>query len=77
MKWYDELEQEVYDRLGYCRTIKRDLIPLTQARWNFIKEKPGFVKEDALVYVLELLDCNNCYIDLTSDEYDQILQEIY
>lgn len=77
MKWYDALEQDVYDRLGNCRTVKSDLVPLTQARWDFIKEKPHFVKEDALVQILELLESNSRYFDLTTDEYNDILQEVY
>ena len=36
----------------------------------------GYTKEDALVFVLEMLDCNGCSIDMTRDEYDCVLAQI-
>lgn len=72
-KWIDNLTNDVYNRLCSCRTIKADLPELVNAKWlSYIengKADRGFTKEDALVAVLELLDCNSCYFDLTKEEY--------
>ncbi len=76
MKWTDNLPDEVYNRLCNCRSLKSDISILTQARWNHIKTKEGYCKEDALVYILELLDANSQDIDLTKDEYNDILYSI-
>lgn len=75
-KWSDNLTNDVYVRLCDCRTIKADLPELVNAKWLFYKENgkadQGFTKEDALIAVLELLDCNSCYFDLTTDEYNKL-----
>lgn len=75
-KWTDELNNEVYERLCDCRTIKADLPALVNAKWNAYKaqgkQERGFTKEDALIAILELLDCNGRYIDLTEDEYNEL-----
>ena len=71
--WTDNLSNDVAVRLENCRTIKADLPELVSVKWLSYKEngkaEQGFTKEDALVAVLELLDCNSCYFDLTADEY--------
>ena len=78
-KWTDKLPEDVYSRLCNCRTIKSDIQILTNVKWALYKEigkdKKGFTKEDALVSVLELLDCNNTYFDLTEEEYDSLINE--
>ena len=76
-KWTDTLPADVYQRLAECHTIKADLEWLVAARWRWLQaNKPddGFVKEDALVYILELLDCNGrtWVCDLTRDDYDAL-----
>lgn len=76
MKWTDFLDGEVYERLCNCCSLKSDILPLAQAKWTTLKNKSGFEKEDALVAVLEQLDCNSCFFDLSSDEYDIILSSI-
>lgn len=74
--WMDNLSSGVCERLGACRTVKADLPELVNAKWLSYQEngkaEKGFTKEDALVAVLELLDCNSCYFDLTRDEYDDL-----
>jgi len=74
--WMDNLKSDVSERLGACRTIKADLPHLVNAKWLAFQENgkadKGFTKEDALVEILELLDCNSCYFDLTRDEYDEL-----
>ena len=72
-KWTEFLSEEVYNRLAACRSTKADILPLAKAKWAVIRHKEGFTPEDALVAVLELLDCNSCYFDLTTDEYNDIL----
>lgn len=80
-KWTDYLADDVYRRLCECRSTKSDIVPLTQAKWTKIKSiqsdiKYGATKADALVLVLEHLDFNNQYFDLTKDEWDNILSQI-
>lgn len=75
-KWTDNLPNDVYDRLCHCCTIRADLPALVNAKWlSFVesgKADQGFTKEDALVDILDLLDCNCCYTDLTREEYDSL-----
>ena len=76
-KWTDNLPNDVYLRLCECRNTKKDIGVLVNTRWAWMKTKEkynGFKKEDALVYILELLDCNSQYeiADLTVDEYNEL-----
>ncbi|MBQ7445890.1 MAG: hypothetical protein IJS71_08180 [Clostridia bacterium] len=74
--WTDLLPSDVGARLANCTTIKKDIEILVNAKWATMKaegkQEAGFKKEDALVYILDLLDCNGRYIDLTKDEYDEL-----
>lgn len=36
------------------------------------KDKQGFTKEDALIAVLEHVECNGCDFELTLDEYNEL-----
>ena len=78
-KWTDKLSNDVYERLCNCMTKKSDIQELVNAEWLLYKEigkdKKGFTKEDALISILELLDYNNLYIDLTEEEYDNLIAE--
>ena len=78
-KWTDKLSNDVYVRLCNCMTKKSDIQELVNAKWLLYKEigkdKEGFTKEDALVSVLELLDCNSSCFDLTEEEYDNLIAE--
>ncbi len=74
MSWTDKItETGVYSRLCNCTTQKSDIPFLVDAKWADMmlkgKDKEGFTKEDALVSVLELLDANGRYFDLTKEEY--------
>lgn len=75
-KWTDALSDEILNRLCNCVSRKSDIGPLVNARWAWMKEqgkdKQGFIKEDALVDVLDLLDSNSNYFDLTEDEYSAV-----
>lgn len=75
-RWTDFLSEAVYNRLAACRSTKADILPLAKAKWTVLQHREGFAPEDALVSVLELLDCNSCYFDLTADEYNDILNQI-
>lgn len=74
--WKDYLMNEVYIRLCDCRTIKADIPQLVNAKWKSYQENgkadQGFTKEDCLIAILELLECNSCYFDLTKDEYNEL-----
>lgn len=79
-KWTEHLNQDVYERLCNCRSRKSDLTELVNAKWLSYKEtgkdKEGFTKEDALVAVLELLECNNQDFgaELAIEEYDELVR---
>ena len=75
-KWIDKLPEDIARRLANCRTVKADLQTLVNAKWlRYIelgKDAVGVTKEDALISVLELLDSNSCFIDLTIEEYQEL-----
>ena len=79
--WTDKLSGDVYHRLCECRTRKEDLPMLVNVRWAWLKgqgkDKQGYTKEDALVQILEYLDCNDQWrlADLTVEEYDELKRE--
>lgn len=74
-KWVEFLPEDVYQRLANCNSMKSDIPVLVNAKWRSYREsskdKQGFTKEDALIEVLELLDCNCCDTALTYDEYHE------
>lgn len=77
VNWLDLLDEHVRERLGNCVSRKSDILPLAQAKWAVLKNQPGgWTPEDALVQVLELLDCNGRFFDLTRVEYDGILYRL-
>ena len=75
-----EKKPDVYHRLCACSNTKEDLPYLVNIRWMWMqskgKDKQGFTKEDALVDILEWLDCNGQWElgDLTREEYDDLKQ---
>lgn len=79
--WTKYLENDVAERLGNCHSLKSDMEQLTNAKWRAMKEagkdKQGFTKEDALISVLELLECNGQDFGacLTIDEYNELCRE--
>ncbi len=81
MAWSENLPQDVYERLGNCRNRKSDIETLVNVKWATMveagKREEGFTKEDALIDVLELLDCNGQYFDLSKEEYDELKRDIF
>ena len=78
--WLGVVPEDVFIRLSACRTRKADLPILVNARWKRMKEqgkdKNGYTKEDALICVMELLDCNNqSYLIDDIDEYNELRGE--
>ena len=75
--WTDSLSSDVYNRLCNCSSVRSDIEPLVNAKWAAMvaegKKEQGFTKEDALVNVLDLLDCNGRSFDLSRDEYDALI----
>lgn len=75
--WTDNVPGEVRSRLSECRSLKADIPILVNAKWTAMveakKDEQGFTKEDALVSVLELLDCNGQFFDLTKEEYKNLI----
>ena len=78
-EWTDNLPYDVYLRLCECRNTKDDIEILVNTRWTWMETKEkhkGSKKEDALICILELLDCNSQYelADLTVDEYNNLIK---
>lgn len=77
--WTDKLPADVYGRLCNCRTSRHDVKTLVDVKWAAMveagKREQGFTKEDALVCILDLLDLNGQYLDLTRGEYDALKSE--
>ena len=73
-KWIERISPAVYNRLEECRTIKADLPELVAARYAQYQEegKSNFTKEDAVIMILELLDCNGFDCVLSKDEYNEL-----
>lgn len=78
--WTDYLPEDVATRLANCRSTKSDIKPLVDAKWRRMKDlgkqDHGFVREDALVAVLDLLDANGCDYELTQEEYDDLKKDL-
>lgn len=79
MDWTKNLERDVYERLCDCRSLKSDIPKLVNAKWASYKEsgrdkKEGLTKENALIAVLDLLDCNSQPFgdNLTEAEWDSL-----
>ena len=82
MKWTDKLFEEnpaVYSRLCACHNTREDIPVLVNSRWNWMKsngqDKEGYTKEDALADIIDWLDSNSQWFDLTRAEYDDIIKE--
>lgn len=77
--WTDNLPQDVYSRLCNCRSRREDIRTLVDVKWAAMvaagKRDEGFTKEDALVQILDLLDSNDQFFDLTKAEYDGLKHE--
>jgi len=77
--WADYLPEDVRNRLCNCCIRRSDLEILVNAKWRKMVEdgrkEQDFTKEDALVYILDLLDCNGNSFDLSHAEYDSLKHE--
>ena len=80
IRWTDNLQSDVYNRLCNCKSRKSDLAELVDAKWASMiaagKREQGFTKEDALIAILELLDSNGRYFDLSAEEYSDLIWDI-
>ena len=77
MGWLDALPSDARSRLANCKSTKEDILLLAKAKWAQLKKREGgWAREDALVAVLELLDCNSQDFDLTREEYDGIIAQL-
>lgn len=74
--WVNNLPMDVQIRLGHCRSRREDIPTLVNTKWAEMveegKEEKGFTKEDALVYVIDLLEYNGQSFDLSRCEYDEL-----
>ena len=72
--WLDYLPYDVHVRLAQCQTTKDDLPILLDAKWRWVQDTGhynGYTKEDILVDILDLLDCNglDSVTELTMEEW--------
>ena len=72
--WLDYLPHNVYMRLAQCQTIKEELSILLDAKWQWAQNEGrynSYTKDDMLVDILDLLDCNGLEIvtELTIEEW--------
>lgn len=74
--WTDLLKGDIRDRLYNCTSKKGDIRPLTEARYTFMKTAPGYTREQALVDILDYLDSNGRFFDLTGEEWDRLAGKI-
>ena len=75
--WTDMLDAHVYERLCNCCSRRSDILPLAQAKYTFEKfRNEEYEKEQALAEILDHLNCNSQFFDLTREEYDDILFSI-
>ena len=77
--WMDKLPADVYSRLAACRSRRSDIGILVNCKWAAMveagKRDEGFTKENALVSILDLLDSNDQFVDLTRAEYNALIAE--
>ena len=78
-RWTDKLPEDVLNRLCNCCSRRSDLQILVNVKWAAMvaagKKEEGFTKEDALVQILDLLDSNGQFFDLSHAEYDGLKYE--
>ena len=79
VSWPDYLPYNVRLRLAQCQTIKDDLPILLDAKWKWAQDTGyynGYTKEDILVDILDLLDCNGLdnVTELTMEELSNLVK---
>lgn len=81
--WTNFIPFDVYIRLCDCQTTKEDLPILVETKWKHTKTKGRnravkgpYTKEDALIDVLEMLDCNGLdnVTELTQKEWEELIK---
>lgn len=78
VRWTDYLKRDVSDRFSACRSLKKDLPSLANARWAYLKRHErgvSWTKEDALTQILEWLDENgqgDLVGAITKEEYNEL-----
>ena len=77
-KLWSDLDPAIYTRLCECRNLKSDISPLARSYFRHKQStSPGaYTPADALADVLDWLDSNSQYFDLTTDECNDIISEI-
>lgn len=79
--WVTRLPDDVLRRLCDCKSTMADLPILVNARWAWMRNQEKYrkhTKEDAVIYILELLESNSQYYMayLTEDEYRELKREV-
>lgn len=79
VSWFDYLPYNVRLRLAQCQTTKADLPILLDAKWRWAQDTGhynGYTKDDILVDILDLLDCNGLgsVTELTMEEWRNLVK---
>ena len=79
VSWLDYLTYSVRLRLAQCQTTKDDLSILLDAKLQWEQDTghySGYTKEDLLVDILDLLDCNglDSVTELTVEEWRNLVK---
>ena len=80
ISWLDYPPYNVRLRLAQCQTTKGDLSILLDAKWQWVQDTGhyrGCSKDDILVDILDLLDCNglNSITELTTEEWRNLVKQ--
>lgn len=57
-------------------SIKSKVQEIAQKRWNEVKSRKGFTKEDAVIYALEIIDGYGYDYVPTVDEYNELITSL-
>ena len=79
VSWIDYLPYNVHVRLAQCQITKADLPILLDAKWQWAQDTGhynGYIKEDILSDILDLLDCNglDSVTELTMEEWKNLVK---
>lgn len=77
--WQSYLSEDVYDRLCDCTSMKKDIIPLASAYYNYSPDvsRKGMSKQDCLDYILQwVLEWNGALWSYSDEEYQRWLNKM-
>ena len=76
---WNEIDNDTYNRLCTCESIKEDIIPLAKSAYKYLRRKnPNYSGEDAVLFVFECFDTNDqSYLTYVDDEkFDEYVRQV-